>query len=96
LRRIDELLVQDLTIRIDEPFMPRTARASVGGYHYHVLNRGNARSQVFHQTEDYAAFIQIVGETSVRLPLSLLAYPMPKIALTEAALVLLRRLADEQ
>jgi hypothetical protein len=56
-----------------------------------VLNRGDALSQVFQQSEDYAAFIPIVGESSVRLPLSLLAYPMPTIALTEAALVLLRR-----
>jgi hypothetical protein len=54
--------------------MPRTARASVGGYYYHVLNRGNARSRVFHQPDDYAAFIQIIGESSVRLPLELLAY----------------------
>ena len=27
--------------------MPRTARASAGGYCYHVLNRGNARAKVF-------------------------------------------------
>jgi REP element-mobilizing transposase RayT len=28
--------------------MPRTARASVGDYCYHVINRGNARTEVFH------------------------------------------------
>ena len=27
--------------------MPRTARASIGGICYHVLNRGNARQDVF-------------------------------------------------
>jgi RHS repeat-associated protein len=32
--------------------MPRTARASVGGNCYHLLNRGNARRQVFHKPED--------------------------------------------
>ena len=35
--------------------MPRTARASAGNYCYHVLNRGNARQEVFHKPEDYAA-----------------------------------------
>jgi hypothetical protein len=33
--------------------MPRTIRASQAGYCYHVLNRGNARSEVFHKPEDY-------------------------------------------
>jgi REP element-mobilizing transposase RayT len=27
--------------------MPRTARAVVGGYFYHVINRGNGRAEVF-------------------------------------------------
>jgi putative transposase len=54
--------------------MPRTARASEAGYCYHVLNRGNARSEVFHKPEDYEAFLRAVGEASVRLPMRLLAY----------------------
>jgi len=36
--------------------MPRTARASLGNWCYHILNRGNARAEVFHKDEDYAAF----------------------------------------
>ena len=54
--------------------MPRTARASQAGFCYHVLNRGNARAQVFHKPEDYAAFLHAVHEASVRLPMRLLAY----------------------
>jgi putative transposase len=54
--------------------MPRTARASEAGFTYHVLNRGNARSQVFHKPADYAAFLQILCEASLRLPMRLLAY----------------------
>jgi len=54
--------------------MPRTARACVAGYCYHVLNRGNARSEVFHKPEDYAAFLRAIREASVRLPMPLLAY----------------------
>ena len=37
--------------------MPRTARASVGDYCYHVINRGNARAEVFHADGDYQAFL---------------------------------------
>ena len=36
--------------------MPRTARASVGGICYHVINRGNVRPEVFRKDDDYAAF----------------------------------------
>ena len=54
--------------------MPRTARACVAGYCYHVLNRGNARTEVFHKPEDYGAFLRAIHEASVRLPMPLLAY----------------------
>jgi hypothetical protein len=33
--------------------MPRAARASLGGWNYRVLNRGNARAQVFHKPDDH-------------------------------------------
>jgi putative transposase len=54
--------------------MPRTSRASLGGFSYHVLNRGNARSQVFHKPGDFSAFLAMIGESSVRLPMRLLGY----------------------
>jgi putative transposase len=54
--------------------MPRTARASVGGYCYHVIYRGNARSEVFHKEGDYRAFVDALGEANVRLPMRLLGY----------------------
>jgi hypothetical protein len=41
--------------------MPRTARASLGNWCYHVLNRGNARAEVFHKNADYAAFVALFG-----------------------------------
>ena len=40
--------------------MPRTARASVGGLCYHVLNRGNARAEIFRKPEDSAAFLALL------------------------------------
>ena len=54
--------------------MPRTARASVGGMCYHVLNRGNGRAEVFHKQDDYAAFLKLLAEAIERVPMRLLAY----------------------
>jgi putative transposase len=53
--------------------MPRTARATEAGFPEHVLHRGNARSEVFHQGADDAAFLPILGEASRRLPMPRLA-----------------------
>ena len=54
--------------------MPRTARASAGGYCYHVINRGNARSEVFHADGDYQAFMDLLSQASQRIPMRVLAY----------------------
>ena len=54
--------------------MPRTARACLGGYTDHVLNRGNARATVFHKPADYDAFIEIMAEASLRHSMRILAY----------------------
>ena len=57
-----------------EAVMPRTARSCPGGYTYHVLNRGNARTTVFHRSEDYDAFLELMAEASARVPMRVLAY----------------------
>jgi putative transposase len=54
--------------------MPRTARASVGGMCYHVLNRGNGQARVFHKVGDYAAFVDLMAAANERLPLRILGY----------------------
>ncbi len=54
--------------------MPRTIRASQANYCYHMTNRGNARAEVFHNPNDYHAFLQIIAETGRRLPMRVLAY----------------------
>jgi putative transposase len=54
--------------------MPRHARASQGGFCYHVLNRGNARRTVFHKTGDFAAFVKLLTQAGQRVDLRLLAY----------------------
>ncbi len=54
--------------------MPRTARASVGGICYHVLNRGNARAEVFHDLTDYRAFLALLKEAGARVPMRVLGF----------------------
>ncbi len=56
--------------------MPRASRAAAGGFCYHVLNRGNARAEVFHKDGDYDAFIKIIAEASLRNPMRVLAYSL--------------------
>ena len=54
--------------------MPRTARASQGGYCYHVINRGNGRAVVFHKDGDYDAFVRLLADAHERVPMRVLAY----------------------
>jgi putative transposase len=54
--------------------MPRTARAAVGGFCYHVMNRGNERAQVFHSDDDYHAFVALMRQAGARVPMRLIAY----------------------
>ncbi len=51
----------------------RTARASMGGICYHVINRGNGQAEVFHKQEDYAAFVRLMQEGQARRPMRVLA-----------------------
>jgi putative transposase len=39
-----------------------------------VINRGNARAQVFHKDEDLEAFVRIMGEAGIRVPMRVVAY----------------------
>ena len=43
----------------------------VGGYCYHVLNRGNGRAEVFHSPADYARFVALMSEAQERLAIDL-------------------------
>ncbi len=54
--------------------MPRPARASAGGLCYHIINRGNARAEVFHKPEDFDAFVRIMGEAGFRVPMRIIAH----------------------
>lgn len=54
--------------------MPRPRRTAPGGFVYHVLNRANARRQIFAQASDYRAFEEILAEMQERVPMRILAW----------------------
>ncbi len=56
--------------------MPRTARMAPGGMIFHVLNRGNARDQIFHKEADYLAFEKVLAETQEQIALRIVAYSL--------------------
>lgn len=53
--------------------MPRTAPASLDGYCYHALNRGNGRRTVFDKDGDFAAFEKLLRQASERTGTHLVA-----------------------
>lgn len=54
--------------------MPRTTRTDVGEYVYHVLNRANARVQIFDNDKDYRIFEGILEKAVKKFDMRLLAY----------------------
>lgn len=54
--------------------MGRPQRTAQGGLVYHVLNRANARKQIFRQDADYAAFEAAMAEARERVPMRVLAW----------------------
>jgi len=54
--------------------MPRPPRTAPAGVIFHVLNRGNARSTVFHQPSDYAAFMGLLDRARDRASVDVLGW----------------------
>jgi len=54
--------------------MPRTARIAPGGIIFHVINRGNARGDIFRKEGDFAAFETILFEAVTRYRVRVLGY----------------------
>ena len=53
--------------------MPRTARSIAAGHCYHLINRGNNRARVFHDSHDFYAFLALIAEGRERFSLPILA-----------------------
>ena len=54
--------------------MARAPRIDVGEEVYHVINRGNARRQVFYNPEDYQHFEQLLADATEQFSMRILAY----------------------
>jgi len=54
--------------------MPRINRIDIGNMAYHVINRANARLQIFDSAKDYQAFEQVLAEAQERIKMRILAY----------------------
>ena len=54
--------------------MPRIPRTAVGGLCFHVINRGNARAQVFHDATDFDGFENLIAKATDRTAMRVLAH----------------------
>lgn len=54
--------------------MPRQPRLALGGYVYHVLNRANGRSTLFHTPDSYKEFERMLAEANDLFSMRILAY----------------------
>lgn len=54
--------------------MARAERTDVAGYIYHVLNRANARVQIFDNVNDYRLFETVLKEAKERIDMRILSY----------------------
>jgi len=54
--------------------MPRQPRNAIGGYVYHVLNRANARVQIFDNDKDYQLFESVLEEGVEKFGMRILSY----------------------
>jgi putative transposase len=54
--------------------MPRNPRNFQDGFIYHVLNRGNSKKVVFHNTSDYRGFQDLIEDSKKNYEIDLFAY----------------------
>ncbi|MFC1802259.1 transposase [Patescibacteria group bacterium] len=54
--------------------MPRVNRVDIGNQIYHVLNRANARVQIFDNDKDYQLFESVLEESKEKFDMRILAY----------------------
>ncbi len=54
--------------------MPRNIRVDIAGEIYHVINRANARLQIFNNDEDYKLFEKVLEEAKERIDIKIYSY----------------------
>ena len=54
--------------------MPRIARGVVEMGYFHLLNRGNHRQMLFRQSDDFALFLELLGQSVAKFAVELWGY----------------------
>ncbi|MBU3942870.1 transposase, partial [Patescibacteria group bacterium] len=54
--------------------MPRTNRIDIANIPYHVINRANARIQIFDEDRDYKLFEEVLEEAKEKFDMGILSY----------------------
>ncbi len=54
--------------------MPRTNRVDIANIPYHVINRANARMQIFDNSKDYVLFEEVLEEAKEKYDMRILSY----------------------
>ena len=54
--------------------MPRPQRTDIGNYLYHIVNRANARVQIFDNDKDYKLFEDILEQGKEKFDMRILSY----------------------
>lgn len=54
--------------------MPRTPRIQYNDAFYHVINRGRARSNIFHSKVYYQLFLDIISDVALKYNIRVHAY----------------------
>lgn len=54
--------------------MPRTNRVDIGEMVYHIINRANARMQIFNEDKDYQLFEKVLKEAKEKFNMRILSY----------------------
>lgn len=62
--------------------MPRIPRGQVAGHAYHVLNRGNGGTTVFHKDGDYTAFFDLLTTAKSKFPVKVFGVCLMPISST--------------
>lgn len=56
--------------------MARPLRIEYSGAAYHVMNRGNAAAAIFHATDDYQLFVDLLQETVEKWSIAIHAFSL--------------------
>ena len=51
--------------------MPRTARKVIDNSYYHIMCRGNNKTNIFHEDEDYLFFLELMVKCKIKYQINI-------------------------